>query len=226
MPHRTRFGFGKVENESLLLVEGIDDARFFSAFLRNALNKTDVQVVQVGSKDNFRPFIRNTLIRAEGFRDLRRLGIVRDADTNAQSALQSLKGALNYSGLPAPTGPWEVADGDEVRVSVAILPDGSEPGDLEALCLRSLQNQALTQCVDTFIDCVANQGPSIADNKLAKAKVAAYLAPGPVRLFEPPGSIGPPRRDPGLHVGEAAEAGIWDWSSPAFEQIAEFLRKL
>ena len=54
----------------------------------------------------------------------------------------------------------------------------------------------------------------MADHGLAKTKVHTYLA------------VGIDGKDPGLRLGEAAEAGVWDWNSPAFAQITDFLSKL
>ena len=86
MPANERYKFNDVEKDTLLLVEGIDDALFFETFLTEGLRNDGVQVVQVGSDDHFRPFLLTTLVNAPGFKRLRRMGIIRDADTAAPTA--------------------------------------------------------------------------------------------------------------------------------------------
>lgn len=210
MPSKGRFQFDDVASDALLLVEGSDDARFCDAFLRRELQQTTVQIVQVGGTANFRPFITNTLKAAENLPNLRRLGIVTDADTDATAAFQRVRNALAAAGFPAPRQVWETAQSGNLIVSIAVLPDGSATGDLERLCLRSIAGDPLTDCVDEYIACATAAGREIAE--LNKAKLHAYLA-----------AVG---SQPGLRLGEAAEAGVWNWQSAAFDQIRQFLLDL
>lgn len=220
------FDFNDVTSKALLLVEGIDDAKFFDAFLKDGLNAYNIQVVQVRSKDNFRLFLTVTLKNAENFAGLRRLGIVRDADTSAADALKSLQDSLRDAAMPAPEQPWETARTENLNVSIALMPDGTSNGNLEELCLRALDDASL-ECIDSYIECVNSIGGTIADNSLAKAKVFAYLATGPVPRFRT-GRVNEStrRRAPGLRLGDAAEARVWDWTSPAFAQMRQFLSDL
>lgn len=216
MPPKGSFHFdNEVKREVLLLVEGMEDARFFNAVLSRWLKRTDVQIAFVGSKNNFRPFLINLLPKARGFSRLRSLGIIRDADCSAADTLQSLRDALTAARLPAPPRVWETAPSDQLSVTLAILPDESSPGNLEDLCLRSIRNSPESACVDEYVQCRERVGTQIANNRLAKSKVYAYLAVG---------------RDsgvkPGLRLGEAAEAGVWNWGDPAFQRIVDFLQNL
>ena len=73
MPGKAPFVFDDVEGDVLLLVEGIEDARFFRAFLR-WLGKIDVQIAHVGGKDEFRPFLINILRNAQSLRSVAQTG--------------------------------------------------------------------------------------------------------------------------------------------------------
>lgn len=210
MPRRGRFQFDDVASDALLLVEGSDDARFCDAFLRRGLQQTTIQIVQVGGTASFRPFITNTLKAAENLPNLRRLGIVTDADTDAVAAFRRVRNALADAGFPAPRQVWETAQSGNLTASIAILPDGSVPGDLEGLCLRSIADIPLTACVDEYIACARTAGQAITEPN--KARLHAYLAAA--------------GNQPGLRLGEAAEAGVWNWQSPAFDQIRQFLLDL
>lgn len=226
MHEENRFLLNDVKRDAVLLVEGIDDARFFEAFLK-WLGKDDaIQIAQVGGKNKFGRFLTGTLKRAENFYRLRRLGLIRDADESAQSAFNGLRGALTGADLPAPAQAWEIRQDGELHVGVAILPDMDSCWNLEALCLRSLEGEE-PSCIDAYIDCVTHTGPPIANEQLAKARLYTYLAAGPVpkKGSDQTGELSA-RENPGLRLGESAEAGVWDWDSPAFEQIKNWLYNL
>ena len=225
MLDRDPFVFKNVERADLLPVEGIDDARFFTALLRQ-LERTDVQVARARGKDNIRQFLINTLAKDQKFRQLRKLGIVRDADTSASSTLQSLHGALLDAGLPAPSRTWETAVREHLSVSLAILPDESSTGNLESLCLRSVEGEPEFPCVDQYFNCLSRVGIPMEEHHRAKVKLFAYLAGRPRKLTNENSNESEKRRKSGLRLGEAAEAGVWNWNSPSFAQIIDFLRNL
>ena len=214
MPPKDIFHFdNEVVSDVLLLVEGIEDARFCNAILCS-LKRKDVQISYVKGKDNFRPFLTKLLVKSRGFSRLRRLGIVRDADKDASSTLQSLRGALQDAKLPAPQRPWRAAEEGGLAVSLAILPDESSVGNLEDLCLRSLADSPEYACVDQYVRCRESFGAQISDNRASKSMVYTYL------------SVGKDSAEPGLRLGEAAEAGVWDWEAPGFSKIVRFLQGL
>ena len=192
---------------SLLLVEGNDDLRFFRAFL-NHLERPEIQVHQVGGKSNFAPFLA-ALPNLPNFDQLQHLGIARDTDTSPQSTFQSLRDALSQAGLPAPQRAYESIHTNGLTVSVATIPDDQAEGELEDLCLRSLQGQTDLKCVDEYLVCVEGKGP--AHPERSKTMLHTFLAAG---------------ANPGRCFGEAADAGVWDWESPAFLHVADFLRAL
>ena len=219
------FDFKNVEKADLLLVEGIDDARFFTALLRQ-LDRTEVQVARVRGKDRIRRFLIDTLVKDQGIRQLQRLGIVRDADTSALFTFQSLYGALRDAGLPAPKGPWEIVAKQGLRVSLAILPDENSTGNLESLCLRSVESEPELSCVDKYVNCLTNVGVPMEEHHKSKVKLFAYLSGRPRKLTSEESDELNKRRKSGLRLGEAADAGVWDWNSPAFAQLADFLLEL
>ena len=210
---RPYFQFSSVEQESLLLVEGNDDARFFRAFLR-WLNLTGVQIAVVGDVNQFAPFLANTLIRDPEFPRLRKLALVRDADLDPHAAFRSLQGAISRAGLPFPAEPYRTTETGLLSVSIAILPDGSSRGNLEDLCLRSIQdggeNSAALDCVERYLDC-RGVPPGAESGQTSKARLHSYLAVAD---------------EPGRRLGEAADAGVWDWNSTALRPLVDFLRRL
>ena len=206
------YRFADLLRDSLLLVEGRDDARFFDAFLRR-LSISHVQIAVVDGKDNFAPFLKNVLTIAPSYYRLRRLALVRDADNNPSGALRSLRSALVNAGLPAPFDPFSSWVNAQQSVSIAILPDGESSGSLEDLCLQAIRDrpagEAALESVDQYIHCRNPNG--ISQSRHSKARLHSYLAVAD---------------DPGLRLGEAADAGVWDWDSQALQPLADFLRQL
>ena len=179
---------------------------------------------------NGKPNLRNDLaerVRNPDFQTVTSLGIVRDADENSQSAFESVISSLRRAGLPTPDERATPTEQDGLRISVLILPPEDDTGELENVCLSSIEGTPDLECVESYLTCISNAGTPIADNRLAKAKIHAYLAGCPTPLFftgEPNESTG--RRQPGLRLGEAADRRVWDWSSPAFAPLIGFLRNL
>jgi len=96
---------------------------------------------------------------------------------------------------------------------VLILPGGTQVGALENLCLQSIAGQPIESCVEEYISCASRATGHIhmtTTNK-AKARVHAWLAAQP---------------RPDLRLGNAAAAGLINWSSPAFDQLKAFVRDL
>lgn len=193
----------------LLLVEGQDDQRFFAALARS-MAISNLQVVLLEGKSDYRTKV-NGVVSISGFRNsVTSLGLVRDSDSNPSDTFQSMCDALEAAGLPRPSRPL-IAVGSQPMVIVALLPSHSRPGELEDLCLESVAQDPATRCVQEYFGCLKAVGLPT-PRKLSKAKVHAFLAS---------------REDnPGLRVGEAAEASYWPWSSPAFEDLKQFLTRL
>ena len=198
----------RINAPKLLLVEGQDDRRFFSAFIR-WLSISNMQVEVYGGTANFGNFLA-LLVANPQFDNVTSLGIVRDADSSRQSAFDSVAGSLRRANLPVPCGATRPAVAGGISVSVMIIPPGSETGKLENLCLGALgDDDPVLDCADQYLDCVTDAGIRLPDR--TKSRLHAYLAAG---------------NEPGRRLGEAADAGIWNWTSPAFAEVADFLRSL
>jgi hypothetical protein len=199
----------KVVRPKLLLGEGQDEVRLFRSLLKH-LAITDVQAEEYGGKTNLSPYLRAVALQDE-FQTgaIVSLGITRDADQNAASALQSVKAALSQANLTVPALAESFA-GAGPRIGVLILPGGGRDGMLEDLCLDAVQNDPAISCLDDYFACIQKSVP-VQPKNMAKARVHAWLASRPV----------PDRR-----LGEAAEKGDWPWDDPAFEPLKQFLRAL
>ena len=197
----------KFVSPKLLLVEGRDEERFFPALLQH-LNITDVQVVSYGGKPNFGPSLR-VFVVTDGFEQVNSIGIVRDADTSADSALQSVRDNLRNVGLAVPDD-FLVSTDSFPKVSIFVMPNNSGEGELETLCLEAFRDDPAMRCTEDFVSCFSAALDELPEN-LVKAKMHAFLSS---------------REKSYLHIGEAADAGYFPWNNSAFSALARFLRNL
>lgn len=192
----------------LLVGEGIEEKRFFTALLKH-LAIDDVQVEECGGKARLAAYLRTLVAPRVGYQKLVALAVVRDADANAHDAFNSVCNALQQVQFSAPSGPGEFA-GETPRVGVFIMPDGKNAGMLEDLCLYALQSDDVMPCVQELFQCLARQQLPPPEN-MSKARLQAWLAT---------------RKQSGKRLGEAAESGFLDWSNFAFDPIKKFLNAL
>ena len=205
----------------LVLVEGNDDLRFFRALSRS-IGTDDIVIDTYNGKSKLGNDLSDR-VRSPGFQAVSSPGIVRDADDSSQAAFDSVIGSLRRVNLPTPDAPAMPIEQDGLRVSILILPPDAEQGELENVCLSSIEGTPDLQCVESYFDCLSKVEPSISANHIAKARLHSYLSIGPVHTTDDDNIT---RRRPALRLGEAAEAGVWDWTSPAFERVANFLQNL
>ena len=123
-------------------------------------------------------------------------------------AFRSACGSLRHVGLSCPPAHGQFSDGPP-RVGVFIVPNGTDDGMLETLCLHSVSTLPEFPCVDAYFQCL--QAHQIAPKSLHKARAHAWLASRP---------------EPDRRVGEAAQAGYWPWNSQAFDNLWAFLRSM
>ena len=209
----------RIEQPRLLLVEGTDDYWFFRRIMerreREGRKSEGIQVVPYGGKDNFGNFLASTLIPRLISSDLvEAIGVTRDADMDYTRAFQSISGSLRTVGLPSPSLPLTfepgMFDGDAIQVVAYIMPDNASPGELETLCLQAVSNSTVIPCVDRFHECLVSIGHS--SGEAYKTRLGAFLSANP--------------NNPNLLIGQAIEAGVIPWDSPAFAGIHQLLDML
>ncbi|MCA6070876.1 MAG: hypothetical protein LE168_00555 [Endomicrobium sp.] len=152
----------KIGETSILLVEGKDEVNFFNALLK-FLDVPDVQCIDVGGVSKFKNEF-DALSRGAGFEDVNKIAFVRDADKQAESALDSLKSSVSTAAyvrfnIDDISLANNVKDIDDVaRCGVYIMPDNQSPGMLEDLCIKYMKTDSICHCVEEYISCVRNNG--------------------------------------------------------------------
>ena len=192
----------------LLVVEGPADEMLFQYLIRH-LRLAGIQIHNIGGVTNLEQELLS-LTQTPGFHDeVKSLGIVRDADDDSESAFDSVRVALEQCGLPAPAEPLE-ASGNDPSVTVLIVPHGESSGALDDVCLASVADDPVMQCVEDYIDCMLD-AVDAQPNNLSKSRLQAFLSS---------------RREPGMLLGAAARANYWNFDHPSFNPIKELLRML
>ena len=192
-----------------LLVEGKDDLRVFKA-LMETISITDIQIQMYGGKQNLKSFLRN-FVEDDNFGNVKSIGIHRDADTNAVDAGRSVQGTLDALSLPKPSSPLTIAQSKDLpSVAYLVVPHYKNTGSIEDVCLDSVDEQTILGCVEDYMECLESVSP---DEFVAtpKARTYAYLAS---------------RKPYNLRVGEAADAGEWNFDAESFEPLRNLIELL
>lgn len=206
----------KINKSKLLLVEGRDEINFFTAFLSHD-NISDIQIIESKGKEQF-PAELELIINDPDFDGVTSIGVVRDADESQQSAVESIRFHLNRFGLPAPVAHCDFKNNDKINVGVFIAPGFSEKGMLESLILESLESHPVKIAAGEYIEnlrgLLSPVNPQCQFNfprNEAKSHMHAFLAG--MEKFVP-------------SCGMAAMKGYYDFTSPVFNEIRQFLTRI
>ena len=99
-----------------------------------------------------------------------------------------------------------------VRVRTSILPDELSSGNVETLCIRSVENEEVYACVKQFFECVKGKNVKLPDGPAHyKHYAQVYMAT---------------KDDPQMFPGKAAYKHVWPLMSETFEALRNFLKGL
>ena len=192
-----------------LLVEGKDPCNFFRKLV-GYLEIENLQIQDFGGVSELKSFL-GVLVKQSGFDTVRMIGIVRDAETAAEGAFQSVQSSLRKAGLPVPDRPGETTEAAPA-VTVLILPGGQDSGMLETLLCRTFADTAVDRCIDDFFRCFERSEAEARIRNPDKARAQVFLAT---------------RRIPQMSVGVAAQKGYWgDFGHDVFREVRRFLSSL
>jgi len=170
-----------------------------------------------GGINNLGPYLK-TLKEISGYEDVKTIVIVRDAESNPDDAIKSIKNALKSNGFSVPREPFAFAKGPP-RVAFMVLPGFESDsrnnavlskGTLEDLCLWMTVNDPVHECVTLYINCLKGKKIKVAHPH--KTRLHSYLS-GKDNFV-------------GLKIGEAAKAGAWDWNHPKLSIFGETIKKM
>ena len=189
-----------ISHDRLILVEGGTDANFFEALAQFLGLERDIEIRDYRGKDNLRPFLR-ALVASSGFHDVRSVLVTRDADDDPAATRQSVEQAVADANIPA-----------SVNCRILIMPDDTNAGMLETLCLASVEDSPVLECVAGFFECLESKSLGIAKTAVrAKHEAQVFLATLPKVQLCP---------------GIAAQKGIWPLDNACFEDLRQALKSM
>ena len=164
----------------LLIVEGKEDQEFIIqlATQMNVIDGWPMHIEQLGGKGNFGEYLR-ALTRHPRFRQLSTIGIVLDADFGGntfQSVRDKIRSAneRNPRKLPVPKRAMELAEGSP-DIIVLVLPSSEREGMIEDLLMDVFDEDPVSKCVDTFINCLCDEEVAISQERLPKARLRTFI---------------------------------------------------
>jgi hypothetical protein len=90
------------------------------------------------------------------------------------------------------------------------LPNSDDIGEIEDLCLESVETYPAMYCVNKFVECFESRCQPL-PRKMSKAKVQAFLATKEKHC---------------ISLGLAAEIGYWPFDALAFNEVKDFILKI
>jgi hypothetical protein len=179
-------GGTRIDKPYVVFVEGKDEENVLDSIL-SAQGQTEVQCVVVGGKDKFALKVP-AAVNITGFKNVRSLAIIRDADDDAEATFQSVRAVLTKAQLPCPDQPGQWLTTSTPRVGVYIVPGSGRPGFLEHLFLEAHQQHPFFLCCQDFSAACTNAGRATAfdPKELSYSLMVALGTPEPRlgRAFE------------------------------------------
>lgn len=195
----------------MLLVEGRDESHLLGKLIEACFsdNRAQIQVMDIGGKTTLARNLKAVRAIALSRPSLRSIGIVRDADTGAADSFKSVCDSVRQAGYAPPAAHAGFSD-TSPSIGIFIVPDGNEPGAIETICRRSVQDENAAKCVEAYIECLETHN-ALKSNVPDKTFAHAYLAA---------------TSDPVARVGEGALQGVWNFQSSAFGGLRQFIHDL
>lgn len=192
----------------VLVVEGHSDMYFYLAVLKAIGKEGMVYVQQFGGKDNLKANLEN-LINPLLLSEKSHIAVIVDADESAEGTFTSLSTRLAELTQQEiqPSGMWT---NGSPRIGLFIAPDAITPGEIETLVWRAWSavpsNGAMKGHVEDYIARMADAGHRA--HSPDKGLLGALLA---VLNDEDP------------RLGAGAREGVFDFATPEFRALREFL---
>lgn len=208
----------KILKKYLILCEGIDTFKFIINYLESDALKynnrfgNDIQALNFGGINDLHKFI-SIIKNMEGFENVNRILILRDAETNADKAIKSIQNDLKTEGFPVPPScnKW-TEDNNILKIAFTLMPAcSSQPinGALEDLCREILKdNYGMKADINEFVERIKQTYKSIGAHE-HKSKLHSFLSVNK-------GFIS-------LKIGEAATAGAFDWNNTKLNSLKEII---
>lgn len=208
----------------LILCEGTDEEKFFIQYLGYLINQGHsefdyIQIEDIGGNDDIKKQLGLWKL-VSGFEQLATIGIIRDAEKDANAAVRSIEQCFNENGLIVPTDPFTLGVSENSPNTIyGVLPgigeDGMlQNGTLEDLCLQILKDvksESKMDMIKEYLDEIQSKF-AYQIHHIHKSKLHTYFASDDKFI--------------GSKIGEAAKIGAFDFESPKLMEFRKMFEKL
>ncbi|MDD3436759.1 MAG: hypothetical protein PHC64_06390 [Candidatus Gastranaerophilales bacterium] len=209
-----------IEKERLLLVEGNGDRDFFRCLLSD-IGIENIQVVCFGGKDSLtskKGFIDelSVILLSKEKVDIKVVGIVLDADLSqidsridkVNTFIEKINSRKIKNLFFEKIKKCGTFTKNKTKIGTFIMPDCKNQGMLETLCIKSLEQEPIFNCIENYISCVTGILGTL--EKVDKRKVQIYIAAKTKDCEE-------------KNIGHAINSEMFDLSHNVFNEIKDFL---
>lgn len=208
-----------IKKKHLILCEGIDEWKFLVRFLNspalkdNPFFSEEIEVFDFGGNEELSTYLE-ALKLIEGFSDVVSLLVIRDAELDARKAARQVQNALRENDLDVPDrqGQWTERT---PKTCFLLFPDFGKkesPGTLEDLCITILDDtvtETPLEEIDAFVEHLEKDREQTFSHR-HKTRLHTYFSTNNKLVS--------------LKLGEAADAGAFDWSHPNLKPLKECLK--
>ena len=166
--------------------------------------------------DNLPGFLLDLTIM-DGFDEVNTIVIARDAETDAKAAIMSIRESIRRANneksanIPIPQKPFTYKQNSTMKTAFMIFPGPQQKdGTLEDLCLLTVENDPLLECVDGYLECAKAKGERFLHNH--KNRLHCFLAG---------------KNDyAGSPISHAFMAKVWSPDHPALEPFKTIIQEM
>jgi hypothetical protein len=204
----------EIQRDNLLLVEGTD-AKLFFMYLLKFHNIQNIDVHDYHGIKDLTSYIR-TLQKIDNYNIVKSILVVRDAETSAASAVQSVNSSLKATGIIADDIPPFKIINNPIKTGLMLFPgidDANnliESGTLEELCLKIFKEQNVITKTDAYIA------------KFQKDETE-FVRPHKNKLHA---ALSFTDKYVGLKIGETAKAHGFDFDSPIIKPFLDIIKEV
>lgn len=220
-PKNGKKGSIVIYHKHLILCEGIDEWKFLVRYLNspaleeNPFFSKDIDVFDFGGNEQLSGYLA-ALKGIQGYSDVVSILVIRDAELDVQKAVRQVQSAFRTNGLDVPAAQGQWTEGVPKTCFLLFPAFGTEerPGTLEDLCLTILDNAAAEtplEEIDTFIE------------HLRENRKKPFSHPHKARLHT---YFSVNNKFVSMKVGEAADAGAFNWFHPNLNPLKDCLSKM
>ncbi len=208
----------------LILCEGNDEKWFFIWYLeyliKNGHSELDcIQIEDIGGNEDIKKQLGIWKL-VSGFEQLETIGIIRDAEKNADAAVRSINQCFTDNGFTVPDAPFVLKISNNTPNTIyGVLPGFDENGilqngTLEDLCLQILKDEQSGSKMNIIKEYLTEIQTKFdyQIHHIHKAKLHTYFASDDKFI--------------GSKIGEAAKIGAFDFESPKLMSFRKMFEEI